>query len=91
MGRYVQGDSPKSMLCLESIDKSGLSVAVKTQKGGEAKFLRALAYYNLVSTFGDVPLKTVASSSEGISIARSPREKISHKSHRTLSGSLVYF
>lgn len=61
---------------LESIDKSGLSVAVKTQKGGEAKFLRALAYYNLVSTFGDVPLKTVASSSEGISIARSPREEV---------------
>lgn len=61
---------------LESIDKSGLSAAVKTQKGGEAKFLRALAYYNLVSTFGDVPLKTVASSSEGISIARSPREEV---------------
>lgn len=61
---------------LESIDKSGLSESVKIQKGGEAKFLRALAYYNLVSTFGDVPLKTVASSSEGISIARSPREEV---------------
>ena len=61
---------------LESIDKSGLSEGVKVQKGGEAKFLRALAYYNLVSVFGDVPLKTVASSSEGISIARSPREEV---------------
>ncbi|EKU90643.1 RagB/SusD family nutrient uptake outer membrane protein [Bacteroides oleiciplenus] len=61
---------------LESIDKSGLNEGVKIQKGGEAKFLRALAYYNLVSTFGDVPLKTVASSSEGISIARSPREEV---------------
>lgn len=61
---------------LESIENSGLSAAVKNQKGGEAKFLRALAYYNLVATFGDVPLKTVASSSEGISIVRSPREEI---------------
>ncbi len=61
---------------LESLDKSGLSGSVKNQKGGEAKVLRALAYYNLVSLFGDVPLKTVASSSEGISIARSPRQVV---------------
>lgn len=61
---------------LESIAKSGLSESIKVQKGGEAKFLRALAYYNLVSLFGDVPLKTVASSSQGISIARTPREEV---------------
>lgn len=61
---------------LESIAKSGLSENIKVQKGGEAKFLRALAYYNLVSLFGDVPLKTVASSSQGISIARTPREEV---------------
>lgn len=61
---------------LESIEKSSLSESVKNQKGGEAKILRALAYYNLVSLFGDVPLKTIASSSEGISIARSPREEV---------------
>lgn len=61
---------------LESIEKSSLSESVKNQKGGEAKILRALAYYNLISLFGDVPLKTIASSSEGISIARSPREEV---------------
>jgi hypothetical protein len=61
---------------LESIEKSSLSESIKNQKGGEAKILRALAYYNLVSLFGDVPLKTIASSSEGISIARSPREEV---------------
>ena len=61
---------------LESIEKSSLSESVKNQKGGEAKILRALAYYNLVSLFGDVPLKTIASSSEGISIVRSPREEV---------------
>ena len=61
---------------LESIEKSSLSESVKNQKSGEAKILRALAYYNLVSLFGDVPLKTIASSSEGISIVRSPREEV---------------
>lgn len=61
---------------IESMEKCGLNAEIKKQKNGEAKFLRALAYYNLVSTFGDVPLKTIASSSEGISIARSPREDI---------------
>lgn len=61
---------------LESLDKSGLSADVKKQYGGEAKFLRAVAYYNLATVFGDVPLKTIASSSEGIAIARSPKEDV---------------
>ena len=57
---------------LESIDKSSLSENVKIQKGGEAKFIRAIAYYNLVSLFGDVPFKTIASTSDGISAERTP-------------------
>lgn len=61
---------------IESVDKSSLSEAVKVQMIGEAKFLRGWAYYNLVSMFGDVPLKIVASSSEGISITRSPRAAV---------------
>lgn len=61
---------------LESINKSSLGEADKIQMSGEAKFLRGLAYYNLVSLFGDVPLKTVASSSDGISIARSPQAEV---------------
>ena len=44
-GGCVQGDSQINAF-LESIDKS--RVAVRLQKGGEAKFLRALAYYNFV-------------------------------------------
>lgn len=61
---------------LESLAGSALSEEVKTQYGGEAKFLRAVAYYNLVTTFGNVPLKTAASSSEGIAVPRSPREEV---------------
>ena len=61
---------------LESLDKSSLSDTDKVQMGGEAKFLRGLAYYNLVSLFGDVPLKTAASSSDGISVPRSPQAEV---------------
>lgn len=35
-----------------------------------------MAYYNLVSLWGDVPLKTVASTSEGISMPRTPKEQV---------------
>lgn len=61
---------------LESLEKSGLDENIKTQMGGEAKFLRGLAYYNLVCMYGDVPLKIVASSSDGISAPRTPQEQV---------------
>ena len=61
---------------LENLDKSGLSDDVKRQYGGEAKSIRALAYYGLVSLFGDVPLKVKASTSEGISVERSSVEVV---------------
>lgn len=61
---------------LENLSSSGLSDDIKNQYGGEAKFLRAMAYYNLVSLWGDVPLKTVASTSEGISMPRTPKEQV---------------
>lgn len=61
---------------MENLSSSGLSDDIKNQYGGEAKFLRAMAYYNLVSLWGDVPLKTVASTSEGISMPRTPKEQV---------------
>lgn len=61
---------------LESMERSQLSDAAKTQMMGEAHFLRGLAYYNLVSLFGDVPLKTVASSSDGIEMPRAPKNEV---------------
>ena len=33
---------------LENLNNSGLADDIKKQYGGEAKFLRAMAYYNLV-------------------------------------------
>ena len=61
---------------LGSLEKSGLSESAKVQMGGEAKFLRGLAYYNLVMLFGDVPLKVIASSSDGIAASRAPKEEV---------------
>lgn len=61
---------------LENLGKSNLPEDIKIQYGGEAKFLRAVAYYNLVSHFGDVPFKTTASTSEGITIGRTPAAEI---------------
>ena len=58
---------------IEGMESSSLDEAVKTQKIGEARFLRAIAYYNLVSLWGDVPLKLVASSSDGIAMPRTDR------------------
>lgn len=61
---------------IESMKASALDDDVKTQKIGEAKFIRALCYYNLAAHFGDVPLKTVASTSEGIALPRTAREEV---------------
>lgn len=41
---------------LDQIDGAGLSVSVTNTISGEARFLRALFYFNLVRYFGDIPL-----------------------------------
>lgn len=61
---------------IESMNSSSLDDDVKVQKVGEAKFIRALCYYNLAAHFGDVPLKTVASTSEGIALPRTAKEEV---------------
>lgn len=61
---------------LENLNSSELTDDIKKQYSGEAKFLRAMAYYNLVSLFGDVPFKTTASTSEGITIGRTPAAEV---------------
>ena len=42
----------------------------------EARFLRALSYYNLAICWGDVPLKTTPSSHDGVAVPRSPRSEV---------------
>lgn len=49
----------------------------KDQFVGEAKFLRAFAYFNLVRIFGDVPLQTKEISSAGeVNIPRTPASQV---------------
>ncbi|MBS0032343.1 RagB/SusD family nutrient uptake outer membrane protein [Chitinophaga sp. 22321] len=52
--------------------------AVKNQYTGEAKFLRALFYFNLVCTFGDVPLvlKEITNPDEGYEYGRNPKAAV---------------
>jgi hypothetical protein len=52
-------------------------VAYKDQFIGEAKFMRAFAYFNLVRLFGDVPLRTTETTSPAeVNIARSPSAQV---------------
>jgi len=61
---------------MQSLDQGSLSDEDNRQFGGEARFLRGLAYYNLGVAFGGVPLKLSASSSDGISSTRATEEEI---------------
>lgn len=50
---------------------------LRDQIVGEAKFLRALAYFNLVRAFGDVPLVTAVSNDVvNVELPRDPAEKV---------------
>lgn len=74
---------------IENMQSSGLDETTVTQYVGEAKFLRAVAYLNLVTLYGDVPLKTIASTSEGIALPRSPREEVFNQIIQDLTDALA--
>ena len=57
--------------------KSAPDFATKTQIEGEAKFLRALFYFDMVRAWGDIPLiLTPISTSEAYATPRTPKEKV---------------
>lgn len=61
---------------IANMQSSSLEEKAKTRMIGEACFLRALAYYNLAVTYGDVPLKTTPSAHDGIAVPRSPKNEV---------------
>ncbi|MRG44865.1 RagB/SusD family nutrient uptake outer membrane protein [Chitinophaga sp. SYP-B3965] len=63
---------------LGRIDPITMDAALKARYIAEAKFLRALFYFNLVNTFGDVPLvlKEITNSDEGYDYGRNPKEEV---------------
>lgn len=65
---------------LDYIEKAAVSDAVKDQYRGEAKFMRAFAYFNLVRLFGDVPIVTTDFKSPGeiqsADMSRQPTDQV---------------
>lgn len=63
---------------LGRIDPIAMDDALKSRYIGEAKFLRALFYFNLVRTFGDVPLvlKEITNPDEGYEYGRNPKADV---------------
>lgn len=62
---------------LSKIETADASITGKDQYTGEAKFLRALAYFNLVRIFGDVPMITTPiTANESLKIPRTNVDSI---------------
>ena len=63
---------------IPGIEFPAANVAQKTKLIGEAKFLRAWSYFNIVRLWGDAPLITLpqTTESEDFSPARAPQEEI---------------
>lgn len=68
----------RSNIVLEKVPAiAGMSESVRTRVLGEAHFLRAFYYFQLVRLFGDVPLYTnIISVDQARTIARSPRQEV---------------
>ncbi|MBS0424999.1 MAG: RagB/SusD family nutrient uptake outer membrane protein [Proteobacteria bacterium] len=62
---------------VEGLNKStGVSVSVKKQLSGEAKFARAFSYFYLVNIFGEVPLITATDYKINSTISRTSIDKV---------------
>ncbi|WAC14715.1 RagB/SusD family nutrient uptake outer membrane protein [Dyadobacter pollutisoli] len=60
-----------------NVPKITMDVKLRDQIVGEAKFIRALAYFNLVRAFGDVPLVTAVSNDVvNVQIPRDAQEQV---------------
>lgn len=63
--------------CIEGLEESKtLNQSTKNQLLGEAKFSRALFYFNLVNLYGDVPLITSTDFSANAVLPRTPYAKV---------------
>ena len=63
---------------LTRIEGADIAENLKTQYKGEAQFLRALFYFNLVRSFGDVPLVTqeITTPDGASNLTRTPAEQV---------------
>jgi starch-binding outer membrane protein, SusD/RagB family len=65
----------RANLALENIPNITMDATLKTRYLAEAKFLRAWYYFNLVRTFGDVPL-VLSSAVETTDLTRTPKAQV---------------
>jgi len=62
---------------IQNVENSSLAAASKNNITGNAKFLRALAYFDLVRSFGDVPLLIKPTqASDDVKVSRTPVKAI---------------
>lgn len=61
---------------INSVQNSNLDEDYKKQVIGEARFLRALCYYNLANFFGGVPIRLEPTTSTNINLGRPTREEV---------------
>lgn len=74
---HYQGIQAANIL-IEKIEPVNMEPALKARYLGEAKFLRALMYFNLVRIYGDVPLvtKVINNPQEGYDYGRETTAKV---------------
>ena len=69
----------RANLILEQLPNVGTAILTTAEKNaflGEAYYLRAANYFDLVNTYGDVPLVTTTDINDNISSPRSPKAKV---------------
>lgn len=75
-----RGPAPGILQCnivLQKVPAINMDAILKNRVLGEAKFLRALYYFNLVRFFGDVPLITVPQVvGDNLNVPRSPKADV---------------
>ncbi|RKD91650.1 RagB/SusD family nutrient uptake outer membrane protein [Mangrovibacterium diazotrophicum] len=61
---------------MQNLETAPVSDEVRSQMMGEAKFLRAYAYSDLITYFGDVPLITTVQTLEDAYVSRDPKSDV---------------
>ncbi len=75
--QYAYSTIKNANMILEQIEGKAFPQATCDRIVGEAKFMRAYAYFTLVQLYGDVPLRTsVVTSAGDIPIGRSPQAEV---------------
>ncbi len=73
---YYRGIN-RANAAIDNVAKMSIDVALRDRLVAEARFLRAMYYFNLVRWFGDLPLLLSETKSlDGLAVARSPEAEV---------------